>query len=274
MKVAKDTFLIHVKSANKSTGVVGISGSNLVVDTDYNKFKHSTMVGKIYAQSIQVTSQYLYDTPLNVGDDVVFHHFVCQPDHKVQAFENVYRAEYFHIYAKIVNEMLEPLEDAIFVEPIKEKEEDLFCGLIKKKTQAGLVQQKGIVFAASKKARAWGILPGDKVHFTRNAEYEIKFLEKDLYRMRIRNILCVERNGELICLQNKILVKAMDYVPEPGQFKDSSLQLQGEVVCVGKEVACVDVGDTINYFTSIAGGVDINGSKYYFLEPRHINYIV
>lgn len=274
MKVAKDTFLIQVESAKKSTDVVGITGNKLIVDTDYNKFKHSTMIGRIYAQSIQITSQYLYDTPLNVGDEVVLHHFVCQPDHKIEAFENVYRAEYFNIYAKIVNEMMEPLEDAIFVEPIKEKEEDLFCGVVKMKTQVGLVQQQGIVFAASKKAKLFGILPGDKVHFTRNAEYEIKAMGKDLYRMRIRNILCIERNGELICMPDKILVKALNYSGDTDQFKDESQQMQGEIVFVGKQADCVKAGDIVNYFSSIAGGVDINGNKYYFLEPRHINFIV
>jgi co-chaperonin GroES (HSP10) len=274
MKVAKDTFLIQVESAKKSTGVVGLKGANLVVDTEYNKFKHSTMVGKIFAQSIQVTSQYLYDTPLNVGDEVIFHHFVCRPDHKIEAFENVYRSEYFHIYAKIIDDRMEPLEDAIFVEPIKEKEEDLFCGVIKMKTQAGLVQQQGIVFASSRKARSWGVLPGDKVHFTRNAEYEMKALNKDLYRMRIRNILCIERGDELICLQDKILVKALDYKADYSPFAGESQQLQGEVVCVGKQADCVAVGDIINFFSSIAGGVNIKGNKYYFLEPRHINFIV
>lgn len=276
MRVAKDIFLVQVDNAKNSTlDIVGSSGKKLLIDTDYNKFKHSTRVGKVFALPIMLTPQYIYDVPLNIGDEVMFHHFVCQPKNKIEIYDNVYRADYFNVYAKIVDDMIEPLEDIIFVDPIKEKEEDLFCGVIKVRTKLDVVKQQGIVFASSRKARAWGILPGDKVHFSRNADYEMKLVDKVLYRMKIRNILCVERDGVPVCLQDKILVKLRkDYKVNDNLFQDKEeYQLEGEVIDFGGKANCVSKGDIVNFFSTIHGGVDLYGEQYHFLEPRHINYI-
>lgn len=275
MKVQKDTFLIRVQSdRNADIGITGDNGKKIIIDVDYNKYKHTMQVGRIYACPIRMTEEYRYDTELSVGDTVVFHHFVCQQDHKIE--EGIYRAEYFHLYGIIENEKLIPLEDIIFVEPIMESEDNLYAGKIRIKTFQENLKQTGIVFAASKTAKAMGVLEGDKIFFTASADYQIKVLDKNLYRMRIRNIIAVERDGALVCLENKVLVREIAKENKTGIFTDvnKSHQTTGVVEQVGSEVQGVKAGDVISYYNGALGNLDYGGATYAFLELRNINYII
>ncbi|HYD92472.1 MAG TPA: hypothetical protein VEA37_13425 [Flavobacterium sp.] len=233
-------------------------------------------IGKIYAIPIAVTSKYEYDTKLNVNDTVVFHHFVCQPDHKMSFGENVYRSEYFHLYAKIENEKVMPIEDVIFVEPILEDESNMFIGSIRLKPHREYLKQQGVVFAASKRAQSKGVLPGDKVYFTKDADYPMNISGAGLYRMRIRNIIALERNGELTCLSDKLIVKEIKEENKVGILigGKNQRQLKGEVMLVGKEVKGVKEGEVINYFNGLTGSIIKDGEVYSFVDVRNINYII
>ncbi len=290
LKVQKDTFLIRVESdRNADLGIVGGNGKKIIVDTDYNKYKHTTQVGQIFACPITITEQYGYDTPLMVGDRVIFHHFVCQPDHKIEVPEetNIYRAEYFHLYAKLfpspikMRNMLRcswevhPLEDIIFVEPIMESEDNLYAGKIRIKTHQENLKQTGIVFAASKRARAMGVQDGDKVFFTSNADYQLKVGDMDLYRMRIRNIVAIERDGKLICLADKILVRQITDNKTP-LFLDAhvSAELNGIVKAVGSEAKGIKINELVSYYNGSLGSLEYQGETYSMIELRNINYII
>ncbi len=274
MKIQKDTFLIEVDSALNSTiNVKGINGKNIVVDTDYNNSLHRTRIGRINACPIAITSQYINDVKLSEKDVVVFHHFVTDKHHKTSFDKNIFRSEYFHLYAKIENEELIPLEDIIFVEPILES--NIKNGFVMK-PHVESARQQGFVFAASKAAQSKGILPGDKVFFTEHADYKMKVLGKDLYRMRLRNIVAVERDGELICLSHKVLAKEIKQPKMLGGFaavRENS-QLTGNVIAVGSEVEGLKKGDAISYYNASTGSITWNGETYSFLELRHINYIL
>lgn len=273
MKVAKDTFLIQVHSdRNSDIGIIGANGSPITIDTDYNKYKHTVQVGRIYACPIMITDQYSYDTPLQVNDQVVFHHFVCQPDHKVA--ENIYRAEYFHVYAKIENDIIMPIEDAIFVIPLLEDEESMYVGKIRIKAFQENVKQQGLVFAASKKAQAAGVHAGDKVFFTANADYSMKVIDKDVYRMRIRNIVAIERNGELVCLAGKVLVKEDPQERMIGRFSDVRGGTQMTGIVIAAHAPGIKPGERIAYYAGTTGSIDYDGSRYGFIELRHINYVI
>lgn len=290
MKVAKDTFLIRVESdRNSHTGIDGINGKKISIDVDYNKYKHTTQIGEIFACPIKITSQYIYDLQLKEGDIVLFHHFVCQPDHRVNIGENIYRAEYFHLYAKMhfyigakpvsgwkIAHKIFPLEDIIFVEPILEDEDNLFAGKIRIKTHRENLKQTGIVFALSNMAREAGICEGDKVFFSANADYQMKVVDKELYRMRIRNIAAIERDGKIVCLHAKILVKEIGPENSSGIFTDvkKNQQTKGVVESVGKNISGIEVGQEISYFNSSLGSIEYKGNTYAFLELRNINYII
>lgn len=289
MKVAKDTFLIRVQSdRNADIGITGDNGKKIIIDTDYNKYKHTAQIGEIFACPIRITNQYIYDLQLKEGDTVVFHHFVCQPDHKVNIGENIYRAEYFHIYAKMfvgpkeINGAIacywdmQPLEDIIFVAPILEDEDNLFAGKIRIKNHRENLKQTGIVFALSNKAKEAGICEGDKVFFSANADYQMKVIDKDLYRMRIRNIAAIERDEKLVCLHTKILVKEIGPENSSGIFTDvkKNQQTRGVVESVGKNISGIETGQQISYFNSSLGSIEYKGSVYAFLELRNINYTI
>lgn len=275
MKVAKNTFLIHVHGdRNSALDVVGANGEKLTIDTDYNKYKHTVQIGTIYACPVKITDEYTNDTPLSDGDVVLFHHFVCQQDHKMNIGENIYRAEYFHLYAKVLNGEVIPLEDAIFVEPILEDESNMFAGKIQIKTFRENIKQKGIVYASSKRAQEAGVYKGDVVYFSKNADYPMVVNGRDMYRMRIRNICATEKGEKLNSLHNKILVRELYSINKKRNFIDlkTSIHKVGVVEEVGKGVVGIEVGDTICYFNSSVGTIEVNDKTYAFLEQRHIHY--
>jgi co-chaperonin GroES (HSP10) len=287
VKVQKDTFFIRVQGdRNAEIGVVGATGEKIIVDTDYNKYKHTTQIGYIHALPIRITELYKNDTPLNVGDCVVFHHFVCQQDHRIE--EGIYRAEYFHIYGKLIGRAegdysamsdgwgIQAIEDAIFVEPVLESEDNLYAGKIRIKTFQENIKQQGIVFAASKQAKLQGIQDGDRVFFTASADYKMKIIDKDLYRMRIRNIIAVERGGRLVCLHDKILVKEFGNAADNKFFVNArkSPQKIGEIIQVGKNVQGVTAGANLSYFDGVQGVIKWGGDTYSVIELRNINYLI
>lgn len=271
MLVAKDTFLIRVDSAAVSElNVIGLDGKPIKIDTDYNKYSHAMRTGFVHACPMLISDKYFRDVKLNEGDCVLFHHFVCQPDHKIA--DNIYRAEYFHLYGKIVDGVLYPIEDMIFVTPEKESDEELFCGQFKLKSTADYVRQRGVVYAASPAAQARGILPGDTVYYTKDADYKFYIGDDLLYRMRIRNILAIERDGELKSVSGKLL---FDKLPEEqGAISQlaSRSQQKAEVIASGCEG--VFSGDKFAYYNGVGGNFQYKGKAIYFIELRNINYLI
>jgi co-chaperonin GroES (HSP10) len=267
VKVQADTFLIKVeKTINNRIG-------NLIVDTDYNKYNHAVQEGVVFALPIKITPQYKYDIPLEVGDNVVFHHFVVQPDHKIP-MDMVYRCEYFHIYGVIREGELMAIEDAIFVEPIKENDSELYKGAIRMKMIKGDKTKQGIVFASSKSAQSEGILSGDKVYYGANADYKMKAVDKDLFRMRIRNIFAVERGGEIVCMRGQLLVKNIE-IKDTKDLKDiQKSKLKGIVVKKGEDTETAELGDVIIYHNGLGTDIEIDGESYNVVNIKNVDYIL
>jgi len=277
MLINKDSFLIEVDSPKINTLYIkGILG-DIVVDTDYNKYKHATQIGTVVATPIRLTPQYLNDTPINVGDTVVFHHFVCQPNNKVGFMDgNVYRADYFHIYGKIEDGQLIPIEDVFFVSPILELEENMYEGVLQIKPHREYIKQQGIVYSVSKSLKALGLNVGDKVYFTKDADYEMTISGKLLYRMRTRNIVTIERNGELVCLNDKLIIKQFPKVEKVGVLLSATItgEQKGEIVKMGEKIKDVNVGEVVSYFNGSWGTFDYKGDTYSLVELRHLNYVI
>jgi len=187
-QLLKDTFLIRANaSLNSVTDIKGLNGQNLVIDIDFQKYQHSTQIGEIAYIPLSVSKEYLNDTKLSVGDKVVFHHFVCQPDNEVVVGgETLYKCAYYFMWAKInLNQTFHPLEDFIFVEPILEPESAVrTSGGLMLKLDRENMPNTGIVFAASNAAKEKGLRMGDRVFFTNDADYDIKITGNNYYRMR------------------------------------------------------------------------------------------
>lgn len=273
MKLASDTFLIKVNTPVKSdSGIKGINGSSIKIDTDFNKYNYSQQIGTIHTLPIFITDKYHNDTEINVGDTVVFHHFVCQKDHLVDHIQNLYRLEYFHIYAMIKENEIIPIEDVIFVEPIMEKEEDIRMGSLQVKSKPELLVGQGTIFALSKKSKEAGLMMGDNVYFTKNADYPMTITDKNLYRMRLRNIIIVKRDDNIICPKGRVLIKEFPRKKSGYTFDKGTLQMKGEVIQVAEDIKTVKKGDLIDFFSKIGGGLEITGAMFYLIDERHINY--
>lgn len=277
MKLIKDLFLIRADIDSKRvTTVIGHSGGNLHLDTDFNKYHHATQVGEVAFNAQIIDSEYKNDNPVKAGDVVVFHHFVCQPDNEVKYNdEKLYKCEYYHIWAKIVNAKLEPLEDYIFVEPVLEPEEHTRTeGGLLLRTERAYLKNVGKVFALSNQAKKSGLRMGDIVFFTNDADYDIKLLGTDLYRMQLRNIIGIERNGKLACLTNKMLVADITEAEvRSGLYYQKNPRVRvGVVYNIGEDIKGVAIGEKVSYFNGLTSQLNYCGKKYSFLTTEDINF--
>jgi co-chaperonin GroES (HSP10) len=194
---------------------------------------------------------------------------VCQNRNKFQ--ENVFFCDYFNIYALIYCNHLIPLEEVFFSEPIIEKGMEIGCFKVEDKVSS----IKATIFEISKVCEDAGLRKGDIVYFTKNADYPITIAGKDLYRMFLRNVIGLERDGELICFKNKLLVKNVTELGKVGDidriYAHNSLQT-GIVVNPGN-VTGIPVGMKITYFKVVASEVTWKGENYSFIEEKNIKWI-
>lgn len=283
MKLIKDTFLVRAdKDLKKTLSIKGHDGKFLFLDTDFGKYEHATQVGEIASTPLEISPQYLYDNQLSEGDKIIFHHFVVQPDNSIRSDgEELFRCDYFHIWCKIKDEKIHPLEDFIFVEPILEPESSLWSEnkLVQTKTKREFLQNQGIVFAASKSAKIKGVKVGDKVFFTNNADYDIKIIDKLLWRMRIRNIIGIEREGKIICLSDKLIAKEISLFPVEKEsvlilMDEKKRERKGVVISLGNEINGINAGNEISYFYGVSGRLNYKGNNYAFINKENINYII
>ncbi len=277
IQLLRDTFLLRAdKDLNSRLNIKGHNGLPLFLDTDFNKYQHATQFGEIAFVPLSITDEYINDVPLKVGDKVIIHHFVVNQENIIEADgEKLYRCEYHQLWSKIEGTYMQPLEDFIFVEPMMEPENALRSesGLLHIKRNPQKMRNTGIVFSASKAAKAKGLRMGDRVFFTNDADYDIKIVEKEYYRMRLRNIIAVERDGRLLCLSDKMIVKEIPKEAFSGLLRlQDNRNKKGKVLNIGQEIKGVGIGDTVSYFNGSSTALSYNGEHYAFLTAEQINY--
>jgi len=264
MLVSKNNFLVEVDSQFVQPSVKGF-----FIDTDFNPRLLATRIGRIHSGSIRIDKPNVYDVPLNIGDEVVFGHNVCQKNNKVS--ENVFRCAYHAIFAKIEDGCVLPVEDIIFCEPIREPDVNIGGFEVK----GGISKVAAKVFVMSKTAKNFGLQSGDVVFFTKDADYSVNVLGMHLYMMRVRNIIGIERDGKLVSFRNKLLVKNRTKLGEVGKIKkiyhQTSLQV-GEVLYGGE--SGIEVGSLLTYLNGPASICRWNGEDYAFIDERNIKYVI
>ncbi len=277
MQLIKDTFLIKANpELNHTTKIVGHNGECVVIDAECNKFEHATQLAEIAYAPATVDSKYRYDVKLNKGDIVFIHYHQVQPKNAVSVNgEELYKCPYFQIWCKIENEKLIPLEEYIFVEPILEPESDLFCDKLKTKVYQENIKSTGIVFAVGNMATEAGIKPGDKVFVTSNADLEVDILGKKLWRMRIRNVVGLEREGILICLNNKVVVREIELPKKDSVFildeDETKKERRGQVLL--SKLDNVQIGDKLSYHNGSATSFEYKKQQFAYINQDNINYI-
>lgn len=276
MKVMQDLFLVEAdKDLNRTTKIKGHNGEYIIIDTECNQFEHSAQIATIAHTPINITSKYKYNNPLNVGDTVFIHFHVIVPKHILEVEgKEAYNCPYFQIWAKIENEKLIPLEEYIFVQPIPEKESDLFCGKLRVKLHQEDVRGVGVVFAPSISAKEFGIKEGDKVFVTRNADLEVDILGMKLWRMRIRNIVGIERDEELVCPNGKIVILDITEPKESVFITEEEYKKERIGIVVGNELTeNLKVGDKISFWNGVETSLNYKNKIYSFITLENVNYV-
>ena len=269
MQLVKDIFFVSAdKNALKT---LNIGGVDFHIDTDFTPFDYSTRIGVVTHTPLIIDSKYSYDNKILDNDVVIFHHFVCQPQNEIKVNDIEYfKANYFHIFAKVEDNDIICVEDFIFVEPIKKEYSERFIGGIQfDYDENSVVQQKGIIRYLSKKAIAFGLNKGDIVYFTKNADYKMEVLGNEYYRMRIRNVVCVERDGNLVCMNDRVLLEELEI--EEDFIKTKKRESIGKVI--GSNISDINVGDVVGFFSGVMQPIDYKGKKYLLTKKDNINYI-
>ena len=179
-------FVVKLKNRLKDT-VKTESGFELYVDPKFNDFTNRTTEGPV------VCVPFKYDTGVEVGDTLYFHHLVVLGgDNNGQIFteeDNTYIVNYDPKHA-ISNQ-------AIAYKSKKDNKIRCLTGwcLLKSTEQEELEEKlptKGEVVYICKEADEIGVVPGDIVGFKQNRDYRITIDGQEYYRTRAEDLMYVE----------------------------------------------------------------------------------
>lgn len=281
MKIQKDRFFVSCdQDANSTLPIIGLNGIPLVLDKKFDPYLHATRFGIIEEIPSEFSANSIDSHLLKPGDQVFFHHFVAQDKNKwLINGRELFHAHFEQIWAKIENDQLVPINDWLFLKPIEESEEELMVGNIQLRSYTQTKQSVGVCFAVSEFGKMLGILPGDKVHIIRDADYSINIGGEDLWRVRLQSIVCLERNRELIPLKEKVIIKE-DQRSETAfsgnimvPISERSKDLYGTVMSVGAGVTCVEKGDNVCFLHGVFTKFEINDEPYAIVRKENIIYI-
>ena len=264
MRVARNKFLVEVSDQFVRPNIKGLN----FIDTDYNPKILATKIGRVHSLPISVGQEFRYDVKLEVGDEIVFNHLICQTRNKFS--ENIFFANYHSIFAVIREEVLIPLEDSMFCEKIMEPNIEIGCF----KVNGSVSNKCATIFEASKFAQAEGIQKGDIVFFTKDADYPIDFSGKEFYKMHLRNIIGIERGGELKTFRNKLLVKDITELGKVGGLQKiyANTSLRNGIV-LDSGTTGIEKGTELTYYNSSASVAHWKGQDYAFINEENIKYL-
>lgn len=265
MRVARNKFLVEVSEQFVTPKIKGLE----FIDADFNPKVLATKVGKIHSLPICISSEHRNDVKLEVGDEIIFNHLTCQNRNKFS--ENIFFCQYYNIYGLIKDGELKPLEDVFFCTKIIEPDTN-FAGF----NIPGKVSSKcATVFAVSEYVGKEGVQVGDIIYFTKNADYEINIAGNELYKMHLRNVIGIERGGELTTFRNKLLVKDVTELGMIGGlekiYANNSLR-KGVVMEAG--TTGIEQGTVVTYFNGVASVLNWKGQDYAFINEENIKYLL
>lgn len=266
MRIARNKFLVEVEERFVKPKIKGLE----YLDTDFNPKRLATKVGKVHTLPVSVSEDYRYDLKIEEGDEIVFNHLVCS-EKRSKYKDNLFFCPYYNIYAKIVDGELLPVEDVFFCQKIIAPDKNIGGMVIKGEVSSKCAK----VFAVSKAVAAEGVRVGDIIYFTKNADYEIEVGGVGLYKMHLRNIIGIERDGKLTTYKNKLLVKDVTKLGFIGGlekvYANTKLRL-GVVVESG--TTGIPAGTELTYFNGAASIVEWKDEWYSFINQEHIKFVL
>ncbi len=183
-----DHFLVKIPKKFKDT--IEIAGQSMYLETKFNEFENRYCYGEVVA----IPSK--HETPVQVGDTLYFHHHVVM-DKNASIGDDVYIVKYSsqgghstQAYAYSRGEETKLFSDWVFVDIDKDGESKTDSGIIL--LSAPVKSRMATVLYDSDVLAENGIYKGDRICYSINADYEMEFEGKTVYRMRIDDILYVE----------------------------------------------------------------------------------
>ena len=275
MIVLNEFLLCGDKNLNRITQIKLPDGSFLQLDPDLEEFELAPQFAAIGFVPSKISDEYTNNTPLKVGDAVICHFHVIRTVNEVTVEGKQYfRCNFHHLWAKIENEIIIPLEEFLFIEPILEDKENMFVGRLQIKPEQENVHKRGRVSAIGVMAEQAGIKLNDTVIVTQNAECEIEIFGKIFWRLRIRNVVGIEREGNLICMTGKVLVKEIEEEEKQGLLAgviDEKKERKGLVILT--DIEEISQGDTVSYHNGIDTKFIHNEELYAYIDTENINYV-
>jgi len=190
-----DLFVVELKKTLDDT-ITTDSGLELYIDTRFNEFERRITEGPVVAVPFK------YDTGVEVGDTLYFHHLVVinggQPltgedDHYLVRYDPEHTINNQAIaYKSAKTGDIHPLAGWSLLEGVEEEEEQLsdIIEVVKLKEEP---VTKGMVAFQAPWVEELGLEVGDVVGFKKNMDYRIKIDGKEYYRTPVDRLMYVER---------------------------------------------------------------------------------
>jgi len=193
-----DLFIVKIKSRLKDT-ITSESGFELFVDAKFNDFKNRTTEAPV------VCVPFKYDTGVEVGDTLYFHHLVVLGgDNNGQIFteeDNTYIVSYDPESA-IANQAIafkskktgkiQCLTGWCLLKEVVQEELTLQSDIIEIVDLTEKLPTKAEVVYTCKQADEIGVKPGDIVGFKQNRDYRITIDGTEYFRTRAEDLMYVE----------------------------------------------------------------------------------
>jgi co-chaperonin GroES (HSP10) len=190
-----DLFVVEIKKRINDT-IKTESGLELYIDNRFDEFKNRTTEAPVVAVPFK------YDTGVEVGDTLYFHHLVVindgQPltgedNHYLVRFDPDHTVNNQAIaYKSAKTGRVHPLAGWSLLERVEEREEKQsdIIDVVKLKDNP---VTKGKVSFAPPWVEELGLEVGDVVGFKKNIDYRITIEGKEYYRVRAQDLMYVER---------------------------------------------------------------------------------
>lgn len=189
-----DLFVVEIKKRINDT-IKTESGLELYIDNRFDEFKNRTTEAPVIAVPFK------YDTGVEVGDTLYFHHLVVindgQPltgedNHYLVRFDPDHTVNNQAIaYKSAKTGRVHPLAGWSLLERVEEREEKQ-SGIIDVVKLKDSPVTKGKVSFTPPWVEELGLEVGDVVGFRKNMDYRITIEEKEYYRVRAEDLMYKE----------------------------------------------------------------------------------
>jgi co-chaperonin GroES (HSP10) len=189
-----DLFVVELETTIKDTMTTS-SGLELYIDNRFNEFENRITEGPV------VAAPFKYDTGVEIGDTLYFHHLVVVNDGQPLTGEDNHYLVRFDPEHTINNQAIayksarsgeiHPLAGWSLLESVEEEEEKQSSTIEVVRLKKSPVT-KGVVAFKAPWVEELGLKVGDVVGFKENRDYRIKIDGKEYYRTRAEDLMYVE----------------------------------------------------------------------------------